>query len=291
MKKIVVTGATGGLGSQALQFLVQKAGANSLTAIVRGDTSRLDPFKKQGVTIVQADYDDKDSLVKAFSGNDTLYFVSSSDLAKRMQQHRNVVEAAKEAGIKQVVFTSFQRKDESGNSPVAPIAEVYLETEKWLKSSGMAYTFLKHALYSEAIPMFIGNQIPENGIIYQPAGEGKVSFASRTDMAEAASVILTTEGHENKIYEISAPVSYSYHDVAEILSKISGREIRYVSPPVDEFKKTMTDAGVPPEAAGFVAMFCEGIKQGEFDFPSTTLRELLGREPETLYAFLKKVYS
>jgi NAD(P)H dehydrogenase (quinone) len=79
--------------------------------------------------------------------------------------------------------------------------------------------------------------------------------------------------------------------VAEILTEISGRKISYVSPPVDEFKKTMADAGVPQEMAGLVAMFCEGIKQGEFDFPDPTLKQLLGREPESLAVFLKKVYG
>ncbi len=291
MKKIMVTGGTGGLGGQALKFLLRRTEASSLSAVVRGDVSRLDDFKRQGVTIIQADYGDKESLEKAFQGIDALYFVSSNDLEKRLKQHENVVNAAKEAGVKHVVFTSFQRKTETSNSPIAPIAEVYLQTEKWLKASGLTYTFLKHALYSDVIPMFIGDKVLENGIVYQPAGDGKASYASRSDMAEAASVILTTGGHENKTYEISGPKSYSYHDVAEILSEISGKQISYVSPPVDEFKKTMADAGVPQEMVSLVAMFCEGIKQGEFDLPDPTLIQLLGREPESLAEFLKKVYA
>ena len=285
----MITGATGGLGNQVLQFLVQKKEVESLSAIVRGDISRLDSFQKQGVKIIPADYDDKESLLKAFEGIDKLYFISGSDLALREKQHENVIEAAKKAGIEHVVYTSFQRKNETNDSPIAMVADVHLKTEKWLRESGLNYTILKHALYTDGLPMFLGN-VMETGMIYLPAGDGKVAFASRKDMAEAASVILTTSGHEDKSYEISAPKSYSFHDVAEFLSDILGKQITYVSPSVDEFKKTLANAGVPDHLVGLSVLFGEGIKQGEFDFPDSTLKNLLGREPETPSEFLRGMY-
>ena len=155
MKKILVTGATGGLGGEVLKLLVQKSGTEGVSAIAR-NVSKLASYKEKGVNVIQADYDDKESLVKAFQGIDTLYFVSGSDIPKRALQHQNVVAAAKEARVKQVVYTSFQRKDETANSPLAPVASAHLQTEKLLKESGMTYTIMKHTLYSEVLPMFFG---------------------------------------------------------------------------------------------------------------------------------------
>ena len=289
MKKIMITGATGGLGGRVLELISEKADTSSLFTLAR-DPQKLAAFQEKGVTIVQGDYDDSASLVNAFTGIDVLYFVSGSDIVKRMQQHENVVNAAKEAGVKHVIYTSFQRKNETESSPIAPIASTHLKTENLLKESGMTYTILKHALYAEGIPMFLGEDVIERGVIYQPAGEGKTAFTSRADMAEAAVAILTTEEHENKTYEISVNASYTYGDVARILSEISGKEITYVSPTAEEFKKTMESAGVPPEIIGMVIMFGEGIRQGEFDFPKTTLERLIGRKPESMKEFLTKIY-
>ena len=155
----------------------------------------------------------------------------------------------------------------------------------------MVYTILKHALYVEVVPMFLGEDVIERGVVYQPAGDGKVALTARADMAEAAVSILTSEGHENKTYEISVDTAYSFGDVAQILSEISGKEIKYVSPSAEEFQATMASAGVPPEIIGMVSMFGEGIKQGEFDFPDNTLEKLIGHKPETLKEFLAKVYG
>lgn len=290
MQKIMITGATGELGRQVLQLLVRKEGNENVSALAR-DPSKLAPFKSQGVNIVQADYNDKSSLLKAFKGNDILYFVSGNDIYKRREQHKNVVEAAAEAGVKHVVYTSFQRKTETGHSPVEPIAAVHLQTEKWLKDSGLTYTILKHALYTEYIPVFIGQDVVEKGIIYQPAGDGKVSFATRSDMAEAATVILTTKGHENKVYEIAGLKSYSYRDIAKILSDLCGKQITYISPTTREFRKNLSDAGVPAAVIEGAVMFSEGIRQGEFDFPDPTLQQLIGRELQRVEDYLKTVYA
>ena len=290
MKKILVTGATGGLGGEVLKLLVEKSGTKGVSAIAR-DISKLASYKEQGVNVLQADYDDKESLVKAFQGIETLYFVSGSDIQKRAKQHENVVAAAKIAGVNHVVYTSFQRKDETASSPIAPVASAHLRTEKLLKESGMAYTIMKHTLYAEVLPMFLGDNVFESGVIYQPAGEGKVAFASRDDMAEAGVNVLLTGGHDNKTYEISSAKTYSYSDVADILSEIGGKKISYVSPSSEEFTKTLSEAGVPAEIIGMSVMFNEGIKQGEFDFPDTKLETLIGKKPEDLSSFLGRVYS
>lgn len=290
MKQIMVTGATGNLGQLALQFLLQRVPAASLSAIAR-DPSKLDSYKKQGVHVIGADYEDKESLLEAFQSVDLLYFISGSEVERRYKQHQNVIEAALQTGIKHIVYTSFQRKSESNESPIAPVAEVHLQTEKWLRESGLTYTILKHALYSEVIPMFAGQDVINKCMIYLPAGDGKVSFASRSDMAEAAAYILTTSGHENKTYEFSGPVSYSFGDIAKILEDLSGKQIIYVSPSSEEFRNTLSAAGVPAAAIEGAVIFSEGIKQGEFDFPDPTLENMLGRKAKSVEDFLKTAYA
>jgi NAD(P)H dehydrogenase (quinone) len=131
----------------------------------------------------------------------------------------------------------------------------------------------------------------ETGTIYLPAGEGKVPYASRADMGAAGAAVLTGTGHENQSYDISNDTSYSFHDIARILSDLSGKPIQYVSPDAEAFGTALTAAGVPAEAIEMTASFCVAIGQGEFDFPASTLEKLLGRKPESAAEFLKAAYQ
>lgn len=286
---ILITGATGHLGKTTIDFLLKKTSPSNIAVLVR-DISKAAELSKRGLSVRQGDYNDFSSLVKAFQGIDKLYFVSGTDVANRELQQANVVNAAKEAGIRHVIYTSFQRRNETETSPIAFVSKSHLSTEKLLKDSGLTYTILKHTLYLDMLPMFIGEKAMERGTIVQPAGNGKVSYASRTDMAEAAANILSTPGHENKIYEISGNESYSYSDIATIISELTGKQITYVSPTHEVFHQELTKAGVPAEYIGLFASFSEGVKQGEFDFPDNTLEKLLGRKPLSAREFLKSVY-
>lgn len=290
MSKILVTGATGGLGSAVVNFLLEKTAASNIAVLVR-DAAKVEALKEKGVSIVVGDYSDIDSLIAAFKGIDKLYFVSGSDIQHRLLQQENVVKAAVAAGVKHVIYTSFQRKNETETSPIVFVAESHIKTEEWLKASGLAYTILKHTLYTDLLPMFVGEQVLQTGVIYQPAGDGKTAFALRIDMAEAGANILTSEGHENKIYEITGAKTYSYQDIAAIISSITGKQIVYVSPSVEEFSKTLTEAGVPAEYIGLFAGFSGAIKDGEFDEVSTDLATLLGRTPTSVETYLQGVYG
>jgi NAD(P)H dehydrogenase (quinone) len=289
MRNILVTGATGGLGKAVVENLLKTVGPNSLAVLVR-DPAKAADLQAQGVAVKQGDYNDYGSLVAAFQGIDKLFLVSGNDVPNRVPQHTNAVNAAKEAGVKHVVYTSFQRKTEDGSSAAWPIAEAHLATEKLLKESGLTYTILKNALYLDVLPLFMG-PVLETNTIYLPAGEGKVPYASRADMGAAGAAVLTGQGHENKSYEISNDTSYSFHDIANILSDLSGKRIQYVSPTAEEFGPALAAAGVPAEAIQLTAGFCVAMAQGEFDFPATDLARLLGHQPETAAQFLKATYA
>jgi NAD(P)H dehydrogenase (quinone) len=290
MSTILVTGATGGLGHAVVETLLQTINPTQLAVLAR-DPAKAADLQAQGVAVRQGDYSDYESLTAAFAGVEKLYFVATSSMTDRIQQHENAVKAATAAGVKHLVYTSFQRKTEDGTSPVAFIEEAHLATEKLIKQSGLTYTILKHALYLDVFPPFFGPQVLENNTIYLPAGTGRGAYASRHDLAVAGAAVLTSPGHENQAYELAANTTYSLADFAEALSTLSGRAIQYVAPSPAEFVAQLTQAGVPAENSQMAAALMSAIAQGEFDFSDPTLEKLLGRKPESPTEFLKAAYK
>ena len=287
---IVITGATGHFGKATIDFLLKKGiPAGNISALVR-DIAKADDLKAKGIDIKIGSYDDYASLLTAFKNADKLLLVSGTDVDNRQQQQENVVKAAKEAGVKHIVYTSFVRKNETETSPIARVAKSHIETEKYIRASGIPYTIMLNSLYADVLPMFIGEKVLETGIFF-PAGNGKTSFATRLDMAEAAASILTGEGHENKEYVVANTSKYSLDDVAATLGELSGKKISYTSPATEVYIETLSKAGVPIEYAGIFAGFGGAIQQGEFDTATSDLEKLIGRKPTDLSEYLKSVYS
>jgi len=290
MGKILVTGVTGHLGRIVLDKLLGKVPASNVKVLVR-DEAKAAPFRQLGVEVAIGSYDDKTSLVNAFKDVDKLYFISGSDVAKRSQQHENVVNAAVEAKVGHVVYTSFQRKNETSTSPIYFVASSHLLTENLLKSSGLKYTILKHGIYTEMIPMFIGDRVLETGMIFQPAGEGKTAFILRSDLADAGVEALTGEGHENRSYELTGPAAVSYAEIAAKLSAVTGKNVSYVSPAPEVFAAELTKAGVPAEYIGLFTGFSVATKEGEFAGTSSDLEKLIGKKGGSVEAFLEQEYG
>lgn len=287
---ILVTGATGNYGKATIDFLLKKGiSANSISALVRNE-AKAEDLKAKGINLRIGDYDNYTSLVEAFKGVDKLLLVSSSDVVKRGQQHENAVKAAIEAGVKHILYTSFERKNDTETSPIYFLAKSHIDTENLIKASGLTYTFFRNNLYLDALPMFFGEQVLETGI-FLPAGDVKSAFALRNDMTEATANVLTSQGHENKVYSLNNTENVSLQEIAQDLSEIAGKQINYVSPPQDVYVETLTAAGVPAEYVAMFAGFAEAIKQGEFSAEKTDLENLLGRKPTTAKAFLKEVYT
>ncbi len=287
---ILITGATGHFGRATIDFLLKKnIPASNIAAMVR-DVAKAGDLKTKGISLRIGDYDDYSSLLSAFKGIDQLLLISGSDIINRSKQQENAVKAAKEAGVKQIIYTSFVRKNETETSPIAMLAKAHIETEKNIKASGVTYTILQDNLYADVLPLFMGEKVLETGI-FLPAGDGKASFATRLDMAEAAANILTSEGHENKEYILSNDTNYSLTDVASLLTELSGKQVLYHSPSAEVFTETLSKAGVPMEIIAMSAGFCEAIRQGEFSTTKSDLGYLLGRKPTTLKEYLKSVYT
>src|SRR5690554_3516946 len=285
---ILITGATGHLGSQVIEFLLEKKDPASIAALVRDDSKAGDLIAK-GVDVRVGNYEDKKSLEDAFEGIETLLLVSGNDVERRQQQHFNAINAAKKAGVQYVIYTSFDRKKEEG-SPLGILAQGHINTDNHLKESGLDYTILRNTLYADALPMFLGGEVLEAGIFF-PAGDGKVPFVTRRELAEATARILLTDGHKNKAYVLANTRSYSMHDIALMLSDIAGREVVYHNPPREIYVDQLVKASVPQPIIDAGAVFGDAIKTGEFETDHTDLPELLGREPLPLKDYLKALYT
>ncbi|TYP98155.1 NAD(P)H dehydrogenase (quinone) [Tenacibaculum adriaticum] len=288
----LITGVTGNLGRLVLNNLLEEYSSDQQLSILVRDINKATDFKNIGITVYVGDYNNYDSLVSAFKNIDNLYFVSGNDIVNRTKQHENVIGAAKEAGVKHVVYTSFIRENETETSPIARIAHSHLKTENWLKNSGIDYTILKHTIYADFIPMFLGENFLETGIAYLPAGEGKNSFVTRNDMAEVGAKILTSlEAHKNKEYNIVNENTISFRDIVSQISEITGKPIQYISPTQLEYIETLTKSGVPKDYIGMFTGFAEAFKQEEFIKTGTTIQSLIGRKPTSINEFLTQVYQ
>lgn len=288
--EILVTGATGNYGKATIDALIEKGtDKNSITAMVR-DEAKADDLKAMGIKIKVGNYNDHASLLESFKGVDKLLFVSSSEIENRSEQQIGVVTAAKEAGVKHLLYTSIDRKTDKEDSPLSFVLNSHVATENAIKDSGMNYTFLRNNLYMDILPYFLGEKVSETGI-FLPAGDGKIGFVLRTEMAEIAANILSTDGHENKSYKISATEPVSFGDVAAKLTDITGKEISYHSTDYQNYVSTMQSAGAPDQFTFMLGGFSDAARQGELAGDHSDAENLLGRRLTTVNDFLTQIYS
>jgi len=288
---ILVTGATGHYGNATINFLLEKGfQADQIKALVRHESAG-EQFSSKGINTVTGDYDHYESLVNSFTGTEKLLFISGSDIVNRLAQHERIIQAAKDARVHHIVYTSFQRKNETDTSPLWLVAQSHLQTEKWLKESGIDFTILKNNLYMDFIPAFVGEQVLTSGAIYLPAQFGKVGAILRSELAEATANILIGGNHEGKSYDFTNTEAFTYEDVAKIISDVTGKPIQYVSPTADEYAETMSKHGVPAEVIGLFSSFAVAQAEGELELESQDVALLLGRKPTSIKTFLSQVYQ
>lgn len=293
--KILITGATGGLGSKVIDLLKEKTAVENLAVLVRDENNELaKQYINDGIEVKIGDYANLEGLEKAFKGIDILYFVSGGDDNQRSKLHKNVVDAAKEAGVKHILYTSGIRKDESDSSPLASLMDSHIRTENFIKASGMTYTLLRHNLYAEVIAMMLGDksQLLKTKTIYLPTANGLTSFVPKKDLAEAAvNILLNPSAYADKIFEFNGSEQVTFSQIAEKLSKIVNEPIQYISPEITEFESTMSKIGLPGHAIEILKIFSLAIAKGEFDQKSIDLETVLGRKTRSLTEFLKEAYN
>jgi NAD(P)H dehydrogenase (quinone) len=284
---ILITGATGHLGAATVTHLLNKTNTANIVALARNE-EKAKTLRDKGVEVRIGDFDDTASLDKAMQGIEKVLLVSTID-HNRFQQHKNVVDAAKRAGVRHIVYTSVSMKDLS-TSAIAGLMESHFQTEDYIKDSGLPFTILRNTLYTDGIPFFAGEQVFETGI-YFPAGNGSVPFALRDEMGEATANVLLQDGHENKTYSVTGSKLYSYEDVASELSALSGKTITYAQANTAEYINKLKQTGMPEYLVDMLSGFGTDIKNKQFETVHNDLETLLGRKPASLKEGLKLIYN
>ena len=287
---ILVTGATGNLGKATINSLLNKdIAVSNITALVR-DKTKAAEFRSKGIQVKVGDYEDFGSLKSAFQGVDKLLLISSSsDIANRFEQHKNIINAAKETDVKHIIYTSFDMKNLQ-QSIMGKEVQYHAHTAAYLKQIAVPYTLMDNTMYADMIPFLSGKDILNNGISI-PAGDGKTPFLPITEMAEANAVVLTTQGHENKEYIIAAETAFSFAEIAHLLSDITGKTIAYYQSEVSSYIARLVQEGFSEDDAAYLARFAGAIGKGEFDTNKSDVKQLLGRSPIGLKDFLRTIYS
>ena len=265
---IAITGATGQLGRLVLDSLRKKAPVAGLAALVRSPEKATD----LGVDAHEADYDRPATLDRALSGVRTLLLISGPVPGQRVAQHRNVIEAAKKAGVERVVYTSVLHAD---SSPL-DVAPDHRATEAALKASGVPYTILRNSWYTENYTGSISGALA-GGALLGSAGDARISSATRADYAEAAAVVLTSGSHEGRIYELAGDEAWTLADLAAEISRQTGRSIPYRDLPAEEYARVLTGIGLPEGLARAIAGWDVAAAQGALFDDSRQLSRLIGR--------------
>lgn len=293
--KILITGATGSLGSKVANLLKEKNEIENLAVLVRDEKNELTKqYMADGIDVRIGDYANFESLENAFKAIDVLYFVSGGDDIQRSTLHKNVVDAAKKTGVKHIVYTSAVWKDETEASTLASLVDSHKQTENHIKASGITYTILKHNLYAEVIEMLIGdrNQLLKTKSIYLPTANGFVSFVPKDDYAEAeVNILLNLSAFENKVLEFNGSEQITFSEIAKKLAEIVNEPIHYISPEKTEFEEQMKKFGLPSHIIEILTTFSSAIANGEFDQKSNDLEKVLGRKTTSLTAFLQSTYK
>lgn len=280
--KIGITGATGQLGRLVVEKLKKRVAAENLTALVRAPEKAAD----LGIEARPFDYEKSATLAGALQGIGYLLLISASEIGKRRKQHENVIKAAQEAGIKWIVYTSLLHADSSSLS----LAAEHVATEKLLKSSGIPHTILRNGWYTENYTGSVPAAV-EAGALVGSAGNGKISSATREDFADAAAVVLTSEGHQGKVYELAGDEAYTLEDLAGEVSRQTGKNIPYNNLPEKEYAKVLTSLGLPADTAQAIAGWDVGASKGDLFDNQGVLSELIGRRTTSLTDAVKKALA
>ncbi len=270
MTKYAVTGASGQIGRLVLDAMLKQVPAGDIAALVR-DTGKLASYAAKGVDVRAADYDAPETLAPALRGVDRLLLISGSALGQRPRQHQAVIDAAKDAGVGYIAYTSILHAD------VTPIklGEEHRATEASLKASGLSYDLLRNGWYNENYVGSLAAQIAA-GEILGAAGDGKIHSASRADFAAAAAEVLRN-GKGGDIYELAGDSGWTMAEFAAEVSRQSGQKVTYRNLSEAELAKVFEGIGLPDFIAAIVANSNFSTSLGALEDSGGTLSRLIGR--------------
>ncbi|TXK19124.1 SDR family oxidoreductase [Homoserinibacter sp. GY 40078] len=278
----LITGASGHVGRLVVEALLARGVAASDIRAGARDTAKIADLAERGVEAVHLDYDDAESVAAAVAGAQKVLLISGTAFGSRVEQHRRVIDAAAAEGVEQLVYTSAPRATTSA----LLVAPEHKGTEEAIAAAGVPATILRNNWYNENYLSTLA-QADASGVVASSTDEGRVASASRADYAEAAAVVLTTDGHLGAVYELAGDVAWTYAELAEAIGEVLGREIAYVGQTPEEQAAALAQAGVDEGTAGFAVGMDGNIRDELLGEVTGDLSRLIGRPTTPLVETLR----
>lgn len=276
LPKLVITGSTGTVGGKVARRLADQGVAQRLVVRDIADA----PDLPGAVPVAASDYGNREEMKAALEGGETLFLVSFREARDRLERHKRAVDAALDAGVERVVYLSFLQ---ASPDSTFKLGRQHYATEEHIRQSGLGFTFLRSSFYADFVPFFTG----EDGVIRAPAGEGKVSWISRDDIADTVVAAVQTDAYEGEALENTGPEALDFHETAAILSRVTARAISYVAETEEEAWESRRPTGAPDwEIEGWVSSYL-AIANGELELVADTVERLTGHAPADLESFLE----
>jgi NAD(P)H dehydrogenase (quinone) len=275
---VIVTGAAGHLGRLVAEQLLQRLPPEQLVLVTRRPEA-LRELSARGVDVRHGDFDDPDSLPRAFAGGDRMLLISTDAVGRRIRQHRAAIDAAAAAGVGRVVFTSIVNPV-AGN-PIGPNAWEQGRTEAMLERSRLAWTVLRFASFAELVLPPAATAV-QNRQLVTNNGRGRIVPVSRRDCAEAAAVTLTTDGHVRRTYDITGPEALTAADLAALYSELSGQPVKVVQMSDAMLTWVLAGIGTSMPMALSITAFGQAVRLGYFDVIDPAFEHLTGHPPVSL---------
>jgi NAD(P)H dehydrogenase (quinone) len=292
--KILITGASGHFGGDAARLLLGRISPDDLILMSR-KPQKLSEFSALGCDVRYGDFDDPASLEAAATGADKMLLISGMQVGYRVRQHHNAINAAAAAGVQHIVYTSYIGATADNR---ALIAIDHFGTEELLKASGVAWTAMRDGMYIDSMVEAAAPVALKTGVWVSSGGDGKCSFVDRDDCVASAVAVLLGKGHENRVYNITAPELWSFRDIAALITEITGKVIKMQIVSDDALYAHFQSLGIPREALtefnvdGY-AWCCDdmvsyerSMRQGHFAVTSHDIQMLTGKPPKSLRTFV-----
>ena len=276
--RIVIASASGQLARATAEYVLEKVSPEDVILVSR-NVDALAGFAARGASVRYGDYDRPESLPAAFEGGDRLLLISLHELGHRVTQHANAINAAKAAGVRHIVYTSYIMVDPDCPSTVVPD---HLRTHELLDDSGLDVTYLRNGLYAETPVTQILPPAIARGVLVDNTDHARGAFVHRDDCAAVAAAVLTSSGHEGRTYDITGPELLSFADITALAAKVSGRPVAYQSVDDASLDAGLREAGVPDDVRGMIVSFGIALRAGWGEPLTDTVERLTGRPPRPI---------
>ncbi|TVM33692.1 SDR family oxidoreductase [Oceanidesulfovibrio marinus] len=280
---IIITGASGQLGHLVVSSLLETVPASTIIGLAR-NTDKAQDLADRGVQVRHVDYDKPETLGPALEGAEKLLLISANEVGRRVPQHQAVIDAAKQAGVSLMAYTSILHAD---TTPIG-LAEEHKATEAYLKASGIPHVLLRNGWYTENYTAQIPGAL-ERGVLLGCAGNGRIASAARADYAAAAAAALTHENQAGSVYELAGDEAYTLADLAAEVARQSGKPFVYKDMPCEAFQAALKEAGLPDGIATMLADSDAAVAKNALFDDGRALSRLIGRPTTPLADMVKAV--